>query len=199
MPATKSALRGSPSSVPALESANKPHVEKSRFTAPVTKSDRLEDHHHVQSAGHATKSDFLNKPLRSLAPVTKSRLWTTKSASCSLLGSSFRLKNACGALSAPRVQPLTRAYQGGRKPAVSFNTFLSGTILCDGNRIARLVGELDFGAHMFSHVDSKVLVIIKLKSKLIDLLGAACSTNQSSPPLLNPLRIAGGSMGDPPE
>ena len=38
------------------EVASEPHVQKSRFTAPVTKSERLEDHHHVQSAAPATKS-----------------------------------------------------------------------------------------------------------------------------------------------
>ena len=34
-PATKSALRGSPITAPATKSANEPHVQKSRFTAPV--------------------------------------------------------------------------------------------------------------------------------------------------------------------
>ena len=29
------------------KSANEPHVQKSRFTAPVTKSELLDDHHHV--------------------------------------------------------------------------------------------------------------------------------------------------------
>ena len=57
-PATKSALRCSPSAVPATKSANEPHVQKSRFTAPVTKSELLDDHHHVQSAAPATKTAF---------------------------------------------------------------------------------------------------------------------------------------------
>ena len=73
-PATKSALRGSPSAVPtkslprgslsavsATKSANEPHVQKSRFTAPVTKSELLDDHHHVQSAAPATKTAFRSK------------------------------------------------------------------------------------------------------------------------------------------
>ena len=59
-------------------SENEPHVEKSHFTPPVTKIERVEDHHHIQSAAPATKSALRSKPLRSLAPVTKSRLWTTK-------------------------------------------------------------------------------------------------------------------------
>ena len=63
---TKSALRGSQSAVPATKSANEPHAEKLRFTAPVTKSERLDDHHHVEV-----------KQLRSLPPVTKSRLSST--------------------------------------------------------------------------------------------------------------------------
>ena len=50
VPATKSVLRGSPNAVPATKSANEPHVQKSRLTAPVTKSELLDDHHHVQSA-----------------------------------------------------------------------------------------------------------------------------------------------------
>ena len=77
VPATKSALRGSHSAVPATKSANEPHVQKSRFTAPVTKSELLDDHHHVQSAAPATKTAFRSSPA-SLAPVTKSRLWSTK-------------------------------------------------------------------------------------------------------------------------
>ena len=56
VPATKSALRGSQSAAPATKSANEPPVEKLRFTAPVTKSEHLDDHHHVQSAAPATKS-----------------------------------------------------------------------------------------------------------------------------------------------
>ena len=56
--------------VPATQSANEPHVQKSRFTAPVTKSEPLDDHHHVQPR----KLHFEVKQLRSLAPVTTSRL-----------------------------------------------------------------------------------------------------------------------------
>ena len=51
----------SPSAVPATKSANKPHVQKSRFSAPVTKSELLDDHHHVQSAAPATKTAFRSK------------------------------------------------------------------------------------------------------------------------------------------
>ena len=41
-------------------SENDPHVQKSRFIAPVTvtKLERIEDHHHVQSAAPATESTF---------------------------------------------------------------------------------------------------------------------------------------------
>ena len=39
---------------PATKSANEPQVQKLRFTAPVTKSERLDDHHHVQSAAPAS-------------------------------------------------------------------------------------------------------------------------------------------------
>ena len=43
--------------------------------SPVTTSERLEDHHHVQS--HLPRNLHVEvEPLRSLAPVTKSRLWT---------------------------------------------------------------------------------------------------------------------------
>ena len=56
VPAAKSAHRGSQSAAPATKSANEPLVQKSRFTAPVTKSERREDHRHVQSAEPATKS-----------------------------------------------------------------------------------------------------------------------------------------------
>ena len=59
VPVTKSALQGPQSIAPATKSANEPHVHKSRFTAPVTKSERVEDHHHI-------------------APVTNSQLWTFK-------------------------------------------------------------------------------------------------------------------------
>ena len=39
-------------------SENDPHVQKSRFTAPVTKLERVEDHHEVQSAAPATRSAY---------------------------------------------------------------------------------------------------------------------------------------------
>ena len=39
-----------------------PHVQKSPFTAPVTKSELLNDHHHVQSAAHATTNAFRSSP-----------------------------------------------------------------------------------------------------------------------------------------
>ena len=45
----------------ATKSANEPHVQKSRFTAPVTKSELLDDHHHVQNAAPATKTAFRSK------------------------------------------------------------------------------------------------------------------------------------------
>ena len=60
VPATKSALRRPPSAVTATKSANEPHVQKSRFTAPVTKSELLDDHHHVQSVAPATKTAKYN-------------------------------------------------------------------------------------------------------------------------------------------
>ena len=76
-PATKSALRGPRSTAPATKSAlqcsqstapapatiseNEPHLQKSRFIAPVTKLERVEDHHHVQSAAPATKFAFRSK------------------------------------------------------------------------------------------------------------------------------------------
>ena len=60
-PATKSAHRGSQSAAPATKIVNEPHVEKSRFTAPVTKSELLEDHQHVRSAAPATKTAFRSK------------------------------------------------------------------------------------------------------------------------------------------
>ena len=71
------------------ENCNEPEVEKQRFTVPVTKSELVEDHHHVQSAAPATKSAVRSQaapiPLRlsrkvdfesrkhevSLAPATK--------------------------------------------------------------------------------------------------------------------------------
>ena len=71
VPATKCAHRGSQSAVPATKSANEPHVQKSRFTAPVTKSGLLDDHHHVQSAISAvpaTKTTFRSKT--ALIPCT---------------------------------------------------------------------------------------------------------------------------------
>ena len=51
----------SQSAVPATKSANEPHVQKSRFTAPVTKSELPDDHHHVQSAAPATKTALRSK------------------------------------------------------------------------------------------------------------------------------------------
>ena len=65
-PATKSALHGSQSTAPATK--NEPHVQKSRFTAPVAKSESLEDHRHVQSAAPATKSALRSKA--ALIPCT---------------------------------------------------------------------------------------------------------------------------------
>ena len=61
VPATKSAHQGSQSALPATKSANEPHIQKPRFTAPVTKSELLDDHHHVQSAAPATKTAFRSK------------------------------------------------------------------------------------------------------------------------------------------
>ena len=55
-PATKSALAWSTTSaVPATKSASDPHIQKSRFTAPVMKSD------HVQSSAPATTTAFPSK------------------------------------------------------------------------------------------------------------------------------------------
>ena len=79
-PVTNSARRGSQSAVPATKSSTEPHVEKLRLTAPVTKSEHLEDHHHVHPKC-CTCHEICTvevKPLRSLASVTKSRLCTTK-------------------------------------------------------------------------------------------------------------------------
>ena len=53
-------ILAAPSAVPATKSAIEPHVQKSRFTA-VTKSELLDDHHHVQSAAPATKIAFRSK------------------------------------------------------------------------------------------------------------------------------------------
>ena len=64
LPRNLHTLRGSASAAPATKSANEPHVQKSRFTAPVTKSELLDDH----------RQPFEANPLRSLAPVTISRL-----------------------------------------------------------------------------------------------------------------------------
>ena len=61
VPATKSAHRGSQSAAPATKSANEPHIQKSGFTAPVTKSELLDDHHHVQSPAPATKTACRSK------------------------------------------------------------------------------------------------------------------------------------------
>ena len=52
--ATKSAHRGSQSAVAT-------YVQKPRFNAPVTKSELLDDHRHVQSAAPATKRAFRSK------------------------------------------------------------------------------------------------------------------------------------------
>ena len=60
-PATKCALQDPQSLAPATTSENEPHVEKSRFTTPVTKSEHVEDYHHVQSAAPATKSTRRSK------------------------------------------------------------------------------------------------------------------------------------------
>ena len=44
------------------EICNRAHlIQKSRFTAPVTKSELLDDHYHVQSAAPATKTAFRSK------------------------------------------------------------------------------------------------------------------------------------------
>ena len=59
---TKMPKRSFRSTLPQI-SEKEPHVQKSRITAPATKSERAEDHHHVQStAASAT--------LQSLAPAT---------------------------------------------------------------------------------------------------------------------------------
>ena len=47
--------------VAVTKSANEPHVQKSRLTAPVTKSELLDDHHHVQSAAPARKTAARSK------------------------------------------------------------------------------------------------------------------------------------------
>ena len=76
-PATKSAHEGS-QSAPATKSANEPHVQKSRFTAPVTNQSALKITT-MSKVLHLPKNlHFDVKPPRSLALVTKSRLWTTK-------------------------------------------------------------------------------------------------------------------------
>ena len=79
--ATKSAVRSSQRAVPATKFADEPHVQKSRLTALVTKSERLKDHHMSKVLRLPQDLHFEVKPLRSLAPVTKSRLWTTKARS----------------------------------------------------------------------------------------------------------------------
>ena len=67
VPATKSALQGSQSATaPATKSENEPHVEVSRFTAPVRKSERLEDFHHAQSPKCCT-APAMKSALRSKA------------------------------------------------------------------------------------------------------------------------------------
>ena len=71
----KFTLQGLQSDAPATISEDDPHVQKSRFIAPVAKLQRVEACHRVQSAAPATKFARLNvKPLRALAPVTTSRL-----------------------------------------------------------------------------------------------------------------------------
>ena len=84
-PATKSAHRGSQSAVPATKSANEPHVQKSRFTAPVTKSELLDDHHHVQSAAPATKTVLRSKtapmPRKVITMYQNARVATTRAQS----------------------------------------------------------------------------------------------------------------------
>ena len=47
--------------LPATKSAIEPHVQKSPFTEPVTKSELFNDHHRVQSAVPASKSAFRSK------------------------------------------------------------------------------------------------------------------------------------------
>ena len=92
VPATKSALRGSPSAVPATRSA----LRGSQSAVPATKSatshmskshDSLHLSRNQSSSTITTMSKALHLPrklhfevrqLRSLAPVTKSRLWSTK-------------------------------------------------------------------------------------------------------------------------
>ena len=54
------------------------HVQMSRFTAPVTKSELLDDHHMSKVVHLPRKLHLEVKPFRSLAPVTKSRLWSAK-------------------------------------------------------------------------------------------------------------------------
>ena len=49
------------SAVPVMKSANEPRVQKSRFTAPVAKSELLDNHHHVQSAAPAKKTAVRSK------------------------------------------------------------------------------------------------------------------------------------------
>ena len=64
-PARKSAHRGSQSAARATKSANEPHVQKSRFTAPVTKSELLDDHHHSKVLHLPRKLHFEVTYLRS--------------------------------------------------------------------------------------------------------------------------------------
>ena len=64
--------------VPATKSANEPHVQQSRLTAPVTKSELLDQHHIQKGLRLPRKLHFEVKQLRSLALVTKTRLWSTK-------------------------------------------------------------------------------------------------------------------------
>ena len=76
VPVSISARRGSQySAAPATTSANEPHAQKSGFTAPVTKSELVKHHDHVQSAALATKSALRSKTV----PIPCAcRLWTTK-------------------------------------------------------------------------------------------------------------------------
>ena len=74
----ESALRRSPIAAPATKSANEPHVQQSRFTAPLTKSELLDDHHHVQSAAPAMKTAFRSKTAPIPSTCHENRLASTK-------------------------------------------------------------------------------------------------------------------------
>ena len=60
-PAMKCAFQGPQSTAPATIPENEPHVQKSRCTALVKKSERLEDYHHAQSAAPGTQSTHRSK------------------------------------------------------------------------------------------------------------------------------------------